>query len=87
MKTKLLLASAAALAFTSLSAQAEKWDMALAYSATNFHSEAAAEFARGSLREKRRRGSRSRPIHPAPCLADLKFSGPCARGWCQSVSG
>ena len=46
MKTKLLLATVATLACTTFSAQAEKWDMALAYSATNFHSEAAAEFAR-----------------------------------------
>jgi len=35
----------AALLAAATSAQAEKWDMALAYSATNFHSEIAAEFA------------------------------------------
>jgi TRAP-type C4-dicarboxylate transport system substrate-binding protein len=39
-----ILGSAALLAATT-SAQAEKWDMALAYSATNYHSEIAAEFA------------------------------------------
>ena len=37
-----ILGSAALLAATT-SAQAEKWDMALAYSATNYHSEIAAE--------------------------------------------
>ena len=46
MKIKLLLASVACSALMATSAQAEKWDMALAYSATNFHSEAAAEFAK-----------------------------------------
>ena len=39
------LAAAAALMIASTQAQAEKWDMALAYSATNYHSEIAAEFA------------------------------------------
>ncbi len=46
MKVKLLLASVACTALMGTSAQAEKWDMALAYSATNFHSEAAAAFAK-----------------------------------------
>ncbi len=40
-----LLAATAVFAFGAQAAHAEKWDMALAYSATNFHSEAAAAFA------------------------------------------
>ncbi len=40
-----LLAAGAALVVGVSAAQAEKWDMALAYSATNYHSEIAAEFA------------------------------------------
>nr|WP_321980743.1 TRAP transporter substrate-binding protein [uncultured Cohaesibacter sp.] len=46
MKLKFLLASVAALAASTSLSHAEKWDMALAYSATNFHSEMAAEFAK-----------------------------------------
>ncbi|SNY89949.1 TRAP-type C4-dicarboxylate transport system, substrate-binding protein [Cohaesibacter sp. ES.047] len=46
MKTKLMLAMATGLAMITTASQAEKWDMALAYSATNFHSEMAAEFAK-----------------------------------------
>ena len=45
MKHIVHIATFAALAATSSSAYAEKWDMALAYSATNYHSEIAAEFA------------------------------------------
>ena len=40
-----LSALAVSLSFAASAAQAEKWDMALAYSATNYHSEIAAEFA------------------------------------------
>lgn len=43
--TFLLTVCAAALTVSTATAQAEKWDMALAYSATNYHSEIAAEFA------------------------------------------
>jgi TRAP-type C4-dicarboxylate transport system substrate-binding protein len=45
VKPKHLLIAAAAAALTATSAHAEKWDMALAYAATNYHSEIAAEFA------------------------------------------
>jgi len=45
VKPKHLLIAAAATALTATSAHAEKWDMALAYAATNYHSEIAAEFA------------------------------------------
>lgn len=45
MKMKSILCAGAAFAFTAGSAIADKWDMALAYSATNYHSEIAAEFA------------------------------------------
>ena len=41
-----LLAGAAALAVMTGSAAAEKWDMPMAYSATNFHSAVGAEFAK-----------------------------------------
>ncbi len=40
-----LLATAAALAVTTGAAMAEKWDMPMAYSASNFHSATGAEFA------------------------------------------
>jgi len=43
---KTLLATAAALAVTTGAALAEKWDMPMAYSASNFHSATGAEFAR-----------------------------------------
>ena len=46
MKTRFLLATVASLAIMTTASHAEKWDMALAYAATNFHSEAAAEFAK-----------------------------------------
>ncbi|MEL6267198.1 MAG: TRAP transporter substrate-binding protein [Pseudomonadota bacterium] len=39
------IAASAALILTATTAAAEKWDMPLAYAATNFHSENAAEFA------------------------------------------
>jgi TRAP-type C4-dicarboxylate transport system substrate-binding protein len=45
MKIQLGIIAASAVALTSGAASAEKWDMALAYSATNYHSEIAAEFA------------------------------------------
>lgn len=45
MKFLTATASVGALMLASTAAQAEKWDMALAYSATNYHSEIAAEFA------------------------------------------
>ena len=46
MNKSFLLAAAAAIAMSpAASAQAETWDMPLAYSATNYHSEIAAEFA------------------------------------------
>lgn len=45
MKFLTATASLAALTLASTAAHAEKWDMALAYSATNYHSEIAAEFA------------------------------------------
>lgn len=45
MKTKHLMIAGAALTLSTGAAQAEKWDMALAYAATNYHSEIAAEFA------------------------------------------
>lgn len=41
-----LMAATALTAVTALPALADKWDMPLAYAATNFHSENAAEFAR-----------------------------------------
>ncbi|MEM9050320.1 MAG: TRAP transporter substrate-binding protein [Pseudomonadota bacterium] len=41
----LTLATASAVALVGAAAQAETWDMALAYSATNYHSEIAAAFA------------------------------------------
>ena len=41
-----LLAGAAALSISASAASAEKWDMPMAYSATNFHSATGAEFAR-----------------------------------------
>ena len=44
MKLNLGLAAVAAVSVTASVASAEKWDMALAYSATNYHSEIAAEF-------------------------------------------
>ena len=37
--------AASAVALAASASSAEKWDMALAYSATNYHSEIAAEFA------------------------------------------
>jgi TRAP-type C4-dicarboxylate transport system substrate-binding protein len=43
---KTLLGGAAALAITTSAAMAEKWDMPMAYSATNFHSATGAEFAK-----------------------------------------
>jgi len=43
---KLLVAAASASVLFAGAAQAEKWDMPMAYSATNFHSEVAAEFAK-----------------------------------------
>jgi TRAP-type C4-dicarboxylate transport system substrate-binding protein len=45
MKNILTYTAAAALSLSAVTAHAEKWDMALAYSATNYHSEIAAEFA------------------------------------------
>jgi TRAP-type C4-dicarboxylate transport system substrate-binding protein len=45
MKIKAILAGATAFVIATSAAHAEKWDMALAYSATNYHSEIAAEFA------------------------------------------
>lgn len=45
MKTLKALAASAAFVAAATTVQAEKWDMALAYSATNYHSEIAAEFA------------------------------------------
>lgn len=45
MKTFALSVSVFALAVAAQPAHAEKWDMALAYSASNYHSEIAAEFA------------------------------------------
>ncbi|MCU9838731.1 MULTISPECIES: TRAP transporter substrate-binding protein [Ruegeria] len=45
LKMKHLLAATALTAASALSASAETWDMPLAYAATNFHSENAAEFA------------------------------------------
>ena len=45
MNTFTKLAGSVALLLAATSAHAEKWDMALAYSATNYHSEIAAEFA------------------------------------------
>ena len=46
MKIRILLATVASLAAMTSASHAEKWDMALAYAATNFHSEMAAEFAK-----------------------------------------
>ena len=45
MKLISTFAGSAALLIAATTAQAEKWDMALAYSSTNYHSEIAAEFA------------------------------------------
>ncbi|MEL6532909.1 MAG: C4-dicarboxylate ABC transporter substrate-binding protein, partial [Pseudomonadota bacterium] len=45
MKRFSLIAATSTFALTAWSAQAETWDMALAYSATNYHSEIAAAFA------------------------------------------
>ena len=46
-KTARLLGAAAVIGLgTSYAALAEKWDMPLAYSATNYHSENAAQFAK-----------------------------------------
>ncbi|TCO73937.1 TRAP transporter substrate-binding protein [Rhodovulum euryhalinum] len=45
MKTPATLLAATALATLATAASAEKWDMPLAYAATNFHSEVAAGFA------------------------------------------
>jgi TRAP-type C4-dicarboxylate transport system substrate-binding protein len=45
MKKILTYTAAATMSLSAVAAQAEKWDMALAYSATNYHSEIAAEFA------------------------------------------
>ncbi len=45
MKTAHIFAATAFAASIATTATAEKWDMALAYSATNYHSEIAAEFA------------------------------------------
>jgi len=45
VKSKYLLIASAAAALSATSAHAEKWDMALAYPATNYHSEIATEFA------------------------------------------
>lgn len=45
MKLKLGILAASVIALSSGAAMAEKWDMALAYTATNYHSEIAAEFA------------------------------------------
>jgi TRAP-type C4-dicarboxylate transport system substrate-binding protein len=42
----LSLVTATALSVTAFNAQAEKWDMPMAYAATNFHSETGAEFAK-----------------------------------------
>lgn len=44
-RISILLAGCAALSFSAGLASAETWDMPLAYPATNFHSENAAEFA------------------------------------------
>lgn len=47
MKTiKKLLAATALTAVSAVAAQAEKWDMPMAYAATNFHSEVGADFAK-----------------------------------------
>lgn len=45
MNTKFAYAAAAAIGLAGAGVQAETWDLALAYSATNYHSEIAAEFA------------------------------------------
>jgi TRAP-type C4-dicarboxylate transport system substrate-binding protein len=45
-RAQILVGGAAALAFVTSAATAEQWDMPLAYAATNFHSETAAEFAK-----------------------------------------
>lgn len=45
MKKICVIAATSAFALTAWSAQADTWDMALAYSATNYHSEIAAAFA------------------------------------------
>lgn len=45
MKPLATLCSVAALGLVATTAQAEKWDMPLAYAASNYHSEIAAEFA------------------------------------------
>ena len=44
--TKTLLAATALTAVSAVAAQAEKWDMPMAYAATNFHSEVGANFAK-----------------------------------------
>jgi TRAP-type C4-dicarboxylate transport system substrate-binding protein len=46
MKTLTTLLAATALAAAATAASAEKWDMPMAYAATNFHSEVGAEFAK-----------------------------------------
>ena len=43
---KTLMAATALTAVTATAAVAEKWDMPMAYSATNFHSAVGAEFAK-----------------------------------------
>ncbi|MEX0348100.1 MAG: TRAP transporter substrate-binding protein [Paracoccaceae bacterium] len=45
MKKNAMIAAGVALVSSASAALADKWDMALAYSATNYHSEIAAEFA------------------------------------------
>ena len=45
-RAQILIGGAAALALVTSAANAEQWDMPLAYSATNFHSETAAEFGK-----------------------------------------
>lgn len=45
MKNTIASLSVSVVALTATAAQSETWDMALAYSATNYHSEIAAEFA------------------------------------------
>lgn len=63
---KLLTATAIALFAAAGAAKAEKWDMALAYSATNYHSEIAAEFAK-EITEKTD-GSVEMVTHPGGSL-------------------
>ncbi|MEC9145814.1 MAG: C4-dicarboxylate ABC transporter substrate-binding protein, partial [Pseudomonadota bacterium] len=45
MKRMILTAAAAGLALSASAAHAEKWDMPMAYAATNFHSEMGVVFA------------------------------------------